>query len=146
MSEFQQSSEANSPDTPLFVQAYEAVIVPSIIPSGNPEDPRLQNRVNRFFEDVLSPLGLNDLMRAELISLKKARISAGDPDDTASYDEYQTLSLRELQVLASTTTIVRGGVAYSVAAEKKELETETIEALRGYHEGDTFLTRMLFRE
>ena len=146
MSEFQQPSEANSPDTLLIVRAYEAVKAPNVNPSGNPEDPRLQNRIDRFFEDVLSPLALNDLMRAELVVLDKARASAGDPEDTSSYDEYQTLSLRELQVLASTRTIVRSGVVYSVVTEKKELEAETIEALGGYQEGDTFLTRMLFRE
>lgn len=139
----EERAESHEPKPTSLAALYAAIETPHIVPSSNPEDPRLQNRINRFFETVLSPFQLNDLMREAYVEITKATIPTGK--DMSSYDEYQTLSLRDLQPLAAVIKRVHNGVVYSAFAEKVDLEAATIEAVKGYHEGDTFITDILFR-
>jgi hypothetical protein len=124
--------ETHKPD---IAELYERVEVPTFHSFRDVNDARLQNRINRFFADIIQPLQLNDLMQAELLEYKED----AEPDRTK-----RVLSLQDFQVLATVTSTKRADI-YDTVADKKPLAPATIVAIQGYHEGDNFLTDILFR-
>lgn len=145
MSEREQHSETDAHDVLPIVALYEAVEVPRDTAPLNPDDAHIQDQIDRFFEDILTSLRFNDLMQASYARVETEKVFLEEDDDT-SYDESQTLSLRDLQALAVVKLTVREGMVRAMKAEKRLLEDETVAAIKGYHEGDTFLTHILFRE
>jgi len=123
------------PTQPDFSEMYERVVVPTFHSFKDVNDARLQNRINRFFADIIQPLQLNDLMQEELLMYEEH----AEPDRT-----YRTLSLRDFQVLATVTSTRRADM-YDTVADKKPLAPATVVAIHGYHEGDELLTDILFR-
>lgn len=144
MSEREHGNEFEEHDIPL-VALYNAVEVPPDFTPDSVDDPKIQSRVTHFFDDILTALRFNELMRQSAAVVEVERTAVEGADD-ASYDETHSLALRDLQALATVTLAVRGGQAQSFKAGKEPLKNETIEAIKGYHEGDTFLTHILFRE
>lgn len=123
------------PTQPDFAELYERVAVPTFHSFHDVNDARLQNRINRFFADVVEPLQLNDLMQTELLAYEES---------VESEKTQRTLSLKDFQVLA-TVTSTRHADMYDTVADKKSLSPATVVAINGYHEGDDLLTDILFR-
>ena len=126
---------------PNFIQAYQELKVPVFHDFRDLDDVRLQNRINRFFIDTVNALQLNDLMEDAYITYEQVDVK-GDEGDVRS--RLRTLSLRDFQVLTTVTTVVHNDQLYT-RAEKNALTPESVEAIKGYHEGDGHLTDILFR-
>ena len=135
MSEQLPSRKFEAPNQADFTQEYEKVAVPAFHSFSDSNDLRLQNRINRFFTDIMQSLQLNALMQEELILYK---------EDTNPDGIQRTLALGDFQILATVSSTQREGMYYTTA-EKAPLTAATIVALKGYHEGDSFLTDILFR-
>ncbi len=111
--------------------------------ANEPTPPRPES-YNDVFETILSSLELNELMRQSYVEVTTAKMFAANEQED-SYDIVESLSLKDLQLLAVITTSVRNGVSYPAKVERFDLTQQTIEAIKGWHEGDTSLTDILFR-
>lgn len=131
-------------EVPAFVEEYNRVEVPRLASTESPQDLRLDQDVQAYFNQLVGALNLSYLVTSSTVlvatDIEPSRVGTRP----TYYRQFDDLWFDDAQVLGSVIRKVGGGVLQSVRVSKYALNPETIQIIQDFHDEEQSLTRLIF--